>query len=81
MSETTSSKGEIHLPRFMSQPSRWDRDLQAKSLEETMARGRRLRRNTILRTIVLTALATFVACAFLNGIDAMPSVQIQVWTH
>lgn len=79
MSETT--KGEINLPRFMSQPSRWDRDLQARNLEETMAKGRRLRRNTILRTVVVTALATFVTCALLNGIDAMPSVQIQVWTH
>lgn len=81
MSETTTHKGEINLPRFMSQPSRWDRDIQARNLEETMARGRRLRRNTILRTAIISAVATFVACALLNGIDAMPAVQIHVWTH
>lgn len=72
---------EVQLPKFLSQPSRWDRDLQARNLQETVARGRRLRRNTILRTALLSALVTFVACALLNGIDKMPAVQISIWTH
>jgi len=72
---------EVQLPRFVSQPSRWDRDLQARNLQETVAKGRRLRRNTILRTAVISTLTTFVVCALLNGAELMPAIQIKFWTH